>query len=74
MNKETNVFDHERIKTVNIDFNNGHWNAKTHYMIVTYNTDSSVGISAKLVPYHRETEIKDVSLAESILNQFKIHK
>jgi hypothetical protein len=74
MSKETNIFDHRQIKTVNINFNEGHWNAKTHYMIVTYNTDSPVGISAKLVPHHQETEIKDVSLAESILNQFKIHK
>jgi len=74
MSKETNIFDRTRIKTVNIDFNDGHWNANTHYMIVMYNTDSPVGISAKLVSHHQETEIKDVSLAESILNQFKIHK
>jgi hypothetical protein len=74
MSKETDIFDHKQIKKVNIDFNGGYWNAKTHYMIVTYNTDAPVGISAKLVPYHQETEIKDVSLAESILNQFKIHK
>jgi hypothetical protein len=74
MSKETDIFDHKQIKKVNIDFNDGYWNAKTHYMIVTYNTDSPVGISAKLVPYYQETEITDVSLAESILNQFKIHK
>ena len=74
MSKETDIFDHKQIKKVNIDFNDGYWNAKTHYMIVTYNIDSPAGMSAKLVPYYQETEITDVSLAESILNQFKIHK
>jgi hypothetical protein len=74
MSKEINVFDHTQIKTVNIDFNAGCWNANTHYMIVTYNTGSPAGITAKLVPHYQETEITDVSLAETILNQFKINK
>lgn len=74
MSNETNIFDHTKIKTVNIEFNELCWNAKTHYVVISYDPNLTAGISAKLVPICQEKEITDVSLAESVLNKFMINK
>jgi hypothetical protein len=61
-----------QIKNVNIKFNNGVWNPKTHHILLKYNPNSELGFGVIVVPVDYEAPIEDLSMANEILKKFKI--
>jgi len=66
------IFDHSKIKTVNLNFNEGFWNSKTHNLVLSYDPKQPTGIVIKPVPVEDDiTPITDFTQANEILNKFR---
>lgn len=63
-------FDHTKIKTVNLNFNSGHWNPETHDIRLTYDPTVKLGFTMKLVPIEDDT-ILNFDLANTILDKIR---
>jgi hypothetical protein len=64
-------FDHTRIKNININLNNSEWNPETHDILLTYDPKQLMKFTIKIIKTEEEP-ILDVSLAQGILNKFKL--
>jgi hypothetical protein len=65
-------FDHTKIKTLNLNFNSGSWNAKTHNLLASCDPKNPSGILIKLIPVEEDvTPITNFTQANNILNKFR---
>ena len=67
-------FNYKQIKTININLNSSVWNPETHNILLAYDATSSVKFSIKMIKVDFEESITDVSIADTLLKQFRINK
>ena len=67
-------FNHTQIKTININMNAACWNPETHNILLAYDANSSVKFSIKMIKIDSEELITDLSIADTVLKQFRINK
>ena len=60
------------LKTININFEKGHWDPRTQSLILEYDKTTQLGFNIRAIPvYNDVSDIKDVSQANDLLSKFK---
>jgi len=67
------TFNYKQIKTLNLNFNDKHWDSTTHNLVLSYNPKAQSCIAINAIPIYND-EVTDVTAANTILQQFRLNK
>jgi hypothetical protein len=59
-----------KLKTININFEKGHWDPRTQSLILEYSKDAPLGFTIRAIPIYGETSVDNTDLAKEVLRKF----